>query len=322
MPRTEKLRSRPARHPDLAVLSTDRVIISIDEVRELVQRSQYSPTGRPLPRDDHRRRRPHGRAHLQRAAQGARRAAAAHGLDPVRAERGRPHPDHPLAGAHRAAAGARGRRGRRAARAPRRRRCRRWRPARRARRSPTSAWRTGSRPTRRRADDASRRSTLALGIRSVSGAVLAAAQLLELAGDDAKAITEERDAEERDGALRSLGIEPGGTVPPALRAQLKQLDDDQKRRATRSLRDGIDRILVDLLSLYRDVLLAAARVADRADQPAGRVPAARRGRALDARRDARDAWMPSPPPASASRATSPALALEAMLVVGIRKGRR
>jgi DNA polymerase-3 subunit delta' len=44
-------------------------------------------------------------------------------------------------------------------------------------------------------------------------------------------------------------------VPPALRSQLRALEDDQKRRATRSLRDGIDRILVDLLSLYRDVLL-------------------------------------------------------------------
>lgn len=96
---------------------------------------------------------------------------------------------------------------------------------------------------------------LALGIRSVSGAVLAAAELLEVAGDDAKAITEERDAQERESALRSLGIDAGGTVPPALRAQLKSLEDDQKRRATRSLRDGLDRILVDLLSLYRDILL-------------------------------------------------------------------
>jgi DNA polymerase-3 subunit delta' len=96
---------------------------------------------------------------------------------------------------------------------------------------------------------------LALGIRSVSGAVQAAASLLELAGDDAKAITEERDAEEREGALRSLGIEPGGTIPPALRSHIKTLEEDQKRRATRSLRDGIDRILVDLLSLYRDILL-------------------------------------------------------------------
>jgi len=96
---------------------------------------------------------------------------------------------------------------------------------------------------------------IALGIRSVSQAVVAAGALLELAGEDAKAITVERDAEERESALRSLGVEAGGTIPPALRAQLKNLEEDQKRRATRSLRDGIDRIMVDLLSLYRDILL-------------------------------------------------------------------
>ncbi|HEY9499927.1 MAG TPA: DNA polymerase III subunit delta' [Terrimesophilobacter sp.] len=95
----------------------------------------------------------------------------------------------------------------------------------------------------------------ALGIRTVSDAVIAATKLLEVAADDAKSITEERDAEERDSALRSLGVEPGGTIPPALRSQLKALEDDQKRRATRSLRDGLDRIMVDLLSLYRDILL-------------------------------------------------------------------
>ncbi|HAM25610.1 MAG TPA: DNA polymerase III subunit delta' [Microbacteriaceae bacterium] len=96
---------------------------------------------------------------------------------------------------------------------------------------------------------------IALKIRTVSDAVIAASALLALAGEDAKAITEERDAEERESALRSLGIDPGGTIPPALRAQLRTLEEDQKRRATRSLRDGIDRIMVDLLSLYRDVLL-------------------------------------------------------------------
>ena len=96
---------------------------------------------------------------------------------------------------------------------------------------------------------------IAIGIHSVSDAVIAAATLLDLAGEDAKAITSERDAAERESALRSLGIEPGGTIPPSLRGQLKALEDDQKRRATRSLRDGIDRIMVDLLSLYRDILL-------------------------------------------------------------------
>ena len=96
---------------------------------------------------------------------------------------------------------------------------------------------------------------IALKIRTVSDAVQAAATLLKLAGDDAKAITEERDAQERASAMRSLGVEPGGTIPAQLRSQLKNLEEDQKRRATRSLRDGIDRIAVDLLSLYRDVLL-------------------------------------------------------------------
>ena len=113
-------------------------------------------------------------------------------------------------------------------------------------------------------EDARRRRHLtietALGIRSVSSAVMAAARLVELAGEDAKSITEQRDSEERESALRSLGIEPGGTIPVALRSQLKTLEEDQKRRATRSLRDGIDRIMVDLLSLYRDILLQQLKV--------------------------------------------------------------
>jgi HAMP domain-containing protein len=163
---------------------------------------------------------------------------------------------------------------------------------------------------------------IALGIHSVSGAVLAAAQLLELAGDDAKAITEERDAQERDGALRSLGIEPGGTVPPALRAQLKQLDDDQKRRATRSLRDGIDRIMVDLLSLYRDVLLVQLgspiesinlQVESRLRDEAALSTPAETLASMDAVATARKRIEGN---------VNPTLALEAMLIAGIRKGRR
>lgn len=102
----------------------------------------------------------------------------------------------------------------------------------------------------------------ALGIRTVTDAVMQAARLIELAGQDAAAITAERDAEEREKALRSLGIEPGQTVPAGLRSQIKSLEDDQKRRATRSLRDGIDRILVDLASLERDILMLQLGWAD------------------------------------------------------------
>jgi DNA polymerase-3 subunit delta' len=160
---------------------------------------------------------------------------------------------------------------------------------------------------------------LALGIRSVSSAVLAAAELLEMAGDDAKAITEERDAQERESALRSLGVEPGGTIPPGLRGQLKALEEDQKRRATRSLRDGLDRILVDLLSLYRDVLLRQLDVdaepvnlaiaPDLEAAAALATPAATLA-TLDAIAEARR---------RIDGNVAPALALEAMLISTIRR---
>lgn len=96
---------------------------------------------------------------------------------------------------------------------------------------------------------------LALGIRSTAQAVLAAGTMFELATADAVTLGDELDAREREGALRSLGVAPGGTVPLALRGQIKFLDDEQKRRKKRVLNDGIDRIMVDLLSLYRDILL-------------------------------------------------------------------
>jgi DNA polymerase-3 subunit delta' len=96
---------------------------------------------------------------------------------------------------------------------------------------------------------------IALSVQSVSGAVLAAEKLVAVATDDAKALTAEREEEERFAALRSLGIEPGASVPAGMRASLKALEEDQKRRATRSVRDGIDRVLVDLMSLYRDQLM-------------------------------------------------------------------
>ena len=69
---------------------------------------------------------------------------------------------------------------------------------------------------------------------------------MQAATDDAKALTAERDEAERASLLRTLGIAEGAAVPPAVRAQLGALEDDQKRRATRSLRDGIDRVLTDL----------------------------------------------------------------------------
>ncbi|PWB98308.1 DNA polymerase III subunit delta' [Homoserinimonas hongtaonis] len=172
-------------------------------------------------------------------------------------------------------------------------------------------------------DDARRRRELTLrtvlGIRSVGQAVLSAATLLEVAGEDAKAITEEKDSEERASALRSLGIEPGGTIPPALRSQLKTLEEDQKRRATRSLRDGIDRIMVDLQSLYRDILLA--QLGAQIDPVNVSVLSEVKAAAATSRPEQTLAVLDAI--ATARRRiesnVSPALALEAMLVAVTRK---
>lgn len=94
----------------------------------------------------------------------------------------------------------------------------------------------------------------ALHITGVTSAVNCSAQWLEVAKKDADALTQERDSAERVELLKMLGLNEDDNVPANMRTELKNLEESQKRRAARSLRDGIDRILVDLLALYRDVL--------------------------------------------------------------------
>ncbi|MBC9937678.1 MULTISPECIES: DNA polymerase III subunit delta' [unclassified Leucobacter] len=124
---------------------------------------------------------------------------------------------------------------------------------------------------------------IALDIVTLSDAMRAAATLAKVAADDAAALAEQVDTREREEVLRGLGVAPGAAVPAALRSQVRQLEELQKRRATRQLRDGIDRILTDLLSLHRDVLLTSldagqplvnAEVAGRVAERAERVPVA------------------------------------------------
>ena len=105
----------------------------------------------------------------------------------------------------------------------------------------------------RRRRDETLRSVLA--VRGVNDAVEVAGRIIQAATDDAKALTAERDAAERASLLRTVGIAEGQAVPPALRSQISALEDDQKKRATRSLRDGIDRVLTDLQSMFRDVVM-------------------------------------------------------------------
>lgn len=105
---------------------------------------------------------------------------------------------------------------------------------------------------RRRRDDTLRS---VLGVRGVRDAVDVAGTIIQVATEDAKALTAERDEAERASLLRTVGVAEGQAVPQALRAQVSALEDEQRKRATRSLRDGIDRVLTDLQSLYRDVVM-------------------------------------------------------------------
>ena len=94
-----------------------------------------------------------------------------------------------------------------------------------------------------------------IGVRGVNDAVDVAGRIIQAATEDAKALTAERDANERAALLRTVGVAEGQAVPPALRPQVSALEDEQKKRATRSLRDGIDRVLTDMQSLFRDVVM-------------------------------------------------------------------
>lgn len=94
-----------------------------------------------------------------------------------------------------------------------------------------------------------------LGARGVNDAVEVAGQIVQAATDDAKALTAERDESERRALLHTVGIAEGQAVPPAVRSQINALEDEQKQRAKRSVRDGLDRVLTDLQSLFRDVVM-------------------------------------------------------------------
>lgn len=86
-----------------------------------------------------------------------------------------------------------------------------------------------------------------------------AANLLEAANLDAKSITDPLDEIEQTQLRKAFGADSDmrlkGQLKRSLDSSVKQLDAQQKRRRTRTIRDQVDRALVDLLGLYRDVLL-------------------------------------------------------------------
>ena len=92
------------------------------------------------------------------------------------------------------------------------------------------------------------------GITNLSRAMLAAEKLLGVAKRDAEALAQERDKSEKNHLMLAYGLGVDEKIPPNLRPQFKGLEENQKRRNTRALRDGIDRIFTDAESFFRDVL--------------------------------------------------------------------
>lgn len=89
----------------------------------------------------------------------------------------------------------------------------------------------------------------------LSAALGAAADVVQAATEEANETEGALAVTETDDMRRALGVGPGSRQPGGAAAQLKELETDQKKRATRAKRDGIDRALVDLAGFYRDVLV-------------------------------------------------------------------
>lgn len=82
----------------------------------------------------------------------------------------------------------------------------------------------------------------------------AAAALVDSAKADAENHCDALDAREVEELKQALGAGTTGRKPRSLDAAVKELEREQKLRRTRVQRDSIDRALVDVLAVYRDVL--------------------------------------------------------------------
>ncbi|MGE7385903.1 DNA polymerase III subunit delta' [Streptomyces sp. NPDC004126] len=90
----------------------------------------------------------------------------------------------------------------------------------------------------------------------VGGCLKAAQELVDAAAEDAKQVAEEVDTKETEELRAALGAGAGagGRLPRGTAGVMKELEDRQKRRRTRTQRDSLDLALTDLTGFYRDVL--------------------------------------------------------------------
>ncbi|MCF2589069.1 DNA polymerase III subunit delta' [Brevibacterium sp. UCMA 11752] len=90
---------------------------------------------------------------------------------------------------------------------------------------------------------------------SVGATIRLAGRIVDEAAETAKSRVEERNASERSDLMATLGIESEKSIPPSARSQIRKLEEEQKRRSVRARNDELDRIFLELMSLYRDILM-------------------------------------------------------------------
>lgn len=93
-----------------------------------------------------------------------------------------------------------------------------------------------------------------LRVEEVGGCLKAAQELVDAAAEDSKQLAEEVDTKETEELKAALGAQSGGRMPRGTAGVMKDLEDMQKRRRTRSQRDSLDLALTELTGVYRDVL--------------------------------------------------------------------
>jgi DNA polymerase-3 subunit delta' len=95
---------------------------------------------------------------------------------------------------------------------------------------------------------------LPLRVDDIGGCLSAAQELVDAATEDSRQLAEEVDAKETEELKAALGAAQGGRLPRGTAGVIKELEDKQKRRRTRTQRDSLDQALTDLTGFYRDVL--------------------------------------------------------------------
>jgi DNA polymerase-3 subunit delta' len=104
---------------------------------------------------------------------------------------------------------------------------------------------------------------LPLQLGSLAAAFQAAQTLIDLATEEANTASETRDEKEIEKLQEAYGkgATGRGMAMGAAKA-VKELEKEQKSRATRLVRDSIDGVLLDLATFYRDVMVAQAGVTE------------------------------------------------------------